>query len=121
MKKVKPGEGTEMQIHALFEYECFKNGCQHQAYSPICAGGCCASVLHYVRNDRPIPTDPNALILMDCVGLLQLQKGYCAVLTSIMLLEHRAASSTHMHLILLERILLAVYLREKPRLFMKLY
>ncbi|TPX30713.1 hypothetical protein SeMB42_g07875 [Synchytrium endobioticum] len=66
MKYVKPGKASEMQMHALFGYECFRHGCPHQAYSPICAGGCCASVLHYVRNDRDISPQPDSLILMDC-------------------------------------------------------
>ncbi|TPX30478.1 hypothetical protein SmJEL517_g05961 [Synchytrium microbalum] len=65
MKSLKPGVDTEVQAHALFEYECFKKGCHHQAYGSICASGCDAATLHYVRNDKVLSTDPGTFLLID--------------------------------------------------------
>ncbi|KAJ3290306.1 hypothetical protein HK104_006866 [Borealophlyctis nickersoniae] len=65
MKAVRPGQGTEQELHALFEYECFRKGGRFQAYTPIVAAGKTGSILHYVRNADAVPADPSQLLLVD--------------------------------------------------------
>ncbi|KAK6096016.1 hypothetical protein MT418_003890 [Batrachochytrium dendrobatidis] len=65
MKAVCPGQGSEQELHALFEYTCFKNGAPFQAYEPIVAVGRNGSVLHYVKNDEKMHADPNQMLLVD--------------------------------------------------------
>ncbi|KAI8927605.1 peptidase M24, structural domain-containing protein [Entophlyctis helioformis] len=65
MKAVRPGQGSEREMHALFEYSCFRKGAPVQAYMPIVAVGRGGAVLHYGVNDKPIDKDPNQLLLVD--------------------------------------------------------
>ncbi|KAJ3056965.1 hypothetical protein HK097_002343 [Rhizophlyctis rosea] len=65
MKAVRPGEGNESTLQALFEYECFRRGGRYQAYTPIVAGAHRGAILHYINNNAPIPTDPRQLLLVD--------------------------------------------------------
>ncbi|RKO84226.1 peptidase M24, structural domain-containing protein, partial [Blyttiomyces helicus] len=67
MKAVRPGVGTEAELHALFEYECFREGAR-QAYTAIIAGGRNGSVLHYISNKDPIPANPADMLLVDAAG-----------------------------------------------------
>ena len=49
---------TEGDVESLFKLYCGMNGFPEIAYSPICAAGPNGSVLHYIKNDRPLkPTD----------------------------------------------------------------
>ncbi|KAJ3154156.1 hypothetical protein HDU86_004698 [Geranomyces michiganensis] len=66
MKAVGSGTG-ERELHALFEYECFRQGSGPQAYTPIIASGHNgrhASVLHYVHNGGPL--DKTLLVDAGC-------------------------------------------------------
>ncbi|KAJ3147218.1 hypothetical protein HDU89_005817 [Geranomyces variabilis] len=66
MKAVGRGTG-ERELHALFEYECFRKGSGPQAYTPIIASGHDgrhASVLHYVHNGGPL--DKTLLVDAGC-------------------------------------------------------
>ncbi|TPX56221.1 hypothetical protein PhCBS80983_g04706 [Powellomyces hirtus] len=65
MKAVGTGKGSEREMHALFEYECFRQGGRFQAYTPIVASGRNGSVLHYVENSGPISTDKRDMLLVD--------------------------------------------------------
>lgn len=66
MKASKRGtHKTEHELFALFLYETTKRGSFHQAYHPICASGCHAAALHYVKNKGPFPDDPRNLVLID--------------------------------------------------------
>ncbi|RKP04015.1 hypothetical protein CXG81DRAFT_16581 [Caulochytrium protostelioides] len=65
MRAVRPGQGDEGMLQALFEYECSRRGARFQAYSPIIAGGRNGSFLHYVRNDQPVPSDGAQMLLVD--------------------------------------------------------
>ncbi|TPX70355.1 hypothetical protein SpCBS45565_g01775 [Spizellomyces sp. 'palustris'] len=65
MKAVRPGKDTERQLHALFEYECFRNGGRFQAYTPIVASGRNGSVLHYVNNTDPVTAEKRDMLLVD--------------------------------------------------------
>ncbi|KAJ3044499.1 hypothetical protein HDV00_001926 [Rhizophlyctis rosea] len=65
MKEVKPDEGSESTLQALFEYECFKRGGRYQAYTPIVAGAHRGTILHYINNSAPIPSEPSQLLLVD--------------------------------------------------------
>ncbi|KAI9033482.1 peptidase M24, structural domain-containing protein [Hyaloraphidium curvatum] len=56
---------TEHELYALFMYETTKRGSFHQAYHPICASGCHAAALHYVKNRGPFPPDDRNLVLID--------------------------------------------------------
>jgi Xaa-Pro aminopeptidase len=57
---------TEMQLNALFEFECAKQGCRRLAYPPVVAGGIASTTLHYIHNDDILRTGD--LILMDAGG-----------------------------------------------------
>jgi Xaa-Pro aminopeptidase len=48
MKGSKEPGASELTMHALFEYVCFKGGAPVQAYMPIVAFGRNGAVLHYV-------------------------------------------------------------------------
>lgn len=61
MKACRPGM-NEAEIAAELLHEFHRRGCQ-PAYQPIVAGGENALILHYVRNDRPLPA--NGLLLID--------------------------------------------------------
>lgn len=63
MKSVK-NLSSELQLHALFEYECFRFGAQFQAYTPIVAAGKNAATLHYIKNNLEI-ADRNQFLLVD--------------------------------------------------------
>ncbi|KAJ3022929.1 hypothetical protein HKX48_004840 [Thoreauomyces humboldtii] len=65
MKAVGAGKGSELELHALFEYECFRQGGRFQAYTPIVASGRNGSVLHYIENTAPVATEPNDMLLVD--------------------------------------------------------
>ncbi|KAJ3326070.1 hypothetical protein HDU76_013032 [Blyttiomyces sp. JEL0837] len=65
MKSTKPGVGTESDLHAIFKYECSKQGAHVQAYTGIIAGGRNGSTLHYVKNNARIPSNPHDLMLID--------------------------------------------------------
>ncbi|KAJ3221698.1 hypothetical protein HK099_003221 [Clydaea vesicula] len=65
MKKVKPGLNTERQLHALFEYECFRQGAQYQAYTPIVASGKAGATLHYTKNDANLTPNKDDMLLVD--------------------------------------------------------
>ncbi len=66
MQAAKNGSApTEHEIYALFCYETARKGSFHQAYHPICAGGCHAAALHYVKDRGPLPDDPRNLVLID--------------------------------------------------------
>jgi Xaa-Pro aminopeptidase len=64
MRACKPGM-NETEIMAELHYEYTRNGCP-AAYLPIVAGGGNACVLHYIRNDAPLPDDGLLLIDAGC-------------------------------------------------------
>jgi len=64
MRACAPGM-NETEIMAELHYEYTRNGCP-AAYLPIVAGGANACVLHYTRNDRPLPDDGLVLIDAGC-------------------------------------------------------
>ena len=65
METLRPGM-HEYEIQALAEYEFRVHGCAGPAYGTIAAGGANATVLHYVRNDRPLAD--GELLLLDAGG-----------------------------------------------------
>ncbi|KAL2912054.1 hypothetical protein HK105_208483 [Polyrhizophydium stewartii] len=65
MKAVRPGQGSEREMQALFEYTCFRLGAPIQAYNPIIADGRSGSVLHYGKNDDKLSSDPHQMLLVD--------------------------------------------------------
>ncbi|KAI9094646.1 peptidase M24, structural domain-containing protein [Phlyctochytrium arcticum] len=65
MKAVKPGHETEQQLHALFEYECFRKGGRYQAYTPIVASGRNGAILHYVDNTDNVAQEKRDMLLVD--------------------------------------------------------
>ncbi|KAJ3089544.1 hypothetical protein HK102_006137 [Quaeritorhiza haematococci] len=65
MKSLKTGVTTETEMHARFVYECARKGAQFQAYTPIVAGAKRGAVLHYVKNNEPLPTNPHDFVLVD--------------------------------------------------------
>ncbi|KAJ3103377.1 hypothetical protein HDU97_010215 [Phlyctochytrium planicorne] len=65
MKTVKPGVGTERNLEATFIHTCMSEGAHHQAYTGIFAAGRAGSVLHYVKNNAPIPSNKSELVLVD--------------------------------------------------------
>jgi Xaa-Pro aminopeptidase len=56
---------NETEIVAELQYEYTRNRCP-AAYLPIVAGGANACVLHYIRNDQPLPDDGLLLIDAGC-------------------------------------------------------
>ncbi|KAI9499427.1 peptidase M24, structural domain-containing protein [Zychaea mexicana] len=57
---------TESQLAAYFRWICACSGLDRQAYIPIVASGPRAAILHYTRNNMPLPIqDPHALVLVD--------------------------------------------------------
>lgn len=64
MRACRPGLG-EPELTAELVHEFTRNGCP-PAYLPIVAGGANALVLHYVRNDQPLPDDGLVLIDAGC-------------------------------------------------------
>ncbi|KAJ3113610.1 hypothetical protein HDU96_003141 [Phlyctochytrium bullatum] len=65
MKSVKPGVGTERELQATFTHECTKSGAHFQAYTGIFAAGRAGSILHYTKNNAPIPSNKADLVLVD--------------------------------------------------------
>ncbi|BGP07054.1 hypothetical protein JCM10049v2_002884 [Rhodotorula toruloides] len=55
----------ENAAEAEFVAYCRRNGAKYQAYMPIVAAGTSAGTLHYVDNDRPFPSQPPTLLLVD--------------------------------------------------------
>lgn len=55
----------ENAAEAEFVAYCRRNGAKYQAYMPIMAAGTSAGTLHYVDNDRPFPSQPPTLLLVD--------------------------------------------------------
>ncbi|KAG1233210.1 hypothetical protein G6F68_019068 [Rhizopus microsporus] len=47
---------------------CAKNGLTRQCYIPIVASGRNAAILHYTDNNKPLPLDSQALVLVDAGG-----------------------------------------------------
>ncbi|NBB92225.1 MAG: M24 family metallopeptidase [Gammaproteobacteria bacterium] len=64
MRACRPGM-NETEIVAELQYEYLRNACP-AAYLPIVAGGANACVLHYIRNDHPLPEDGLLLIDAGC-------------------------------------------------------
>jgi Xaa-Pro aminopeptidase len=64
MQACRPGM-NETEIVAELQYEYTRNRCP-AAYLPIVAGGANACVLHYIRNDQPLPDDGLLLIDAGC-------------------------------------------------------
>ncbi|WP_376696326.1 aminopeptidase P N-terminal domain-containing protein [Wenzhouxiangella sp. EGI_FJ10305] len=64
MQACRPGM-NETEIMAELFYEYTRNGCP-SAYLPIVASGANACVLHYIRNDQPLPDDGLLLIDAGC-------------------------------------------------------
>lgn len=62
LKKIQPGM-KEYQVQANLEYNYKMNGSQDNAYSPICASGNHANILHYESNDDTLKE--GELILID--------------------------------------------------------
>ncbi|KAI8978381.1 peptidase M24, structural domain-containing protein [Pilobolus umbonatus] len=67
MQQFQPGM-TEAHLAALFRWSCALNNVHRQAYLPIVASGPRAATLHYVKNNRNIPTGPHSLVLVDAGG-----------------------------------------------------
>ncbi|KAI8847359.1 peptidase M24, structural domain-containing protein [Chytridium lagenaria] len=65
MKTVRPGIGTERDLQATFIHECTKSGAHLQAYTGIFASGRSGSILHYTKNNAPIPANKSDLVLVD--------------------------------------------------------
>ena len=63
MKASKVGT-TEAQLHALFLYESYSRGAFFQAYYPIVGVGMNAATLHYNKNNAPLRTETD-LVLVD--------------------------------------------------------
>ncbi|KAI8636005.1 peptidase M24, structural domain-containing protein [Parasitella parasitica] len=59
---------NEAELEARFRWICSKNGLLRQCYIPIIASGSRAAVLHYTQNDKLIPNDQHALVLVDAGG-----------------------------------------------------
>lgn len=59
---------NEAELEARFRWTCGKNGLSRQCYIPIIASGPRAAVLHYTDNDKIIPNDQHALVLVDAGG-----------------------------------------------------
>ena len=53
---------TEAHLEGTFVDVCISNGCRHQAYPPIAAGGANAATLHYVQNNEPLKGQLNVLL-----------------------------------------------------------
>ncbi len=64
MRACRPGM-NETELMAELHYEYTRNGCP-AAYLPIVAGGDNACVLHYIRNDQPLPDEGLVLIDAGC-------------------------------------------------------
>jgi len=64
MRACRPGM-NETEVMAELHYEYTRNGCP-SAYLPIVAGGANACVLHYIRNDQPLPESGMLLIDAGC-------------------------------------------------------
>lgn len=62
MKAVKTGM-NERELDALFRYTCHRLGGTFQAYNPIVAVGKNAATLHYGRNDQPIKSEEQLLLV----------------------------------------------------------
>ncbi len=75
MRVCRPGM-SEYELEAELSYEFRKSGAEAHAYTPIVAGGANACVLHYVENNRPLPSD--GLVLIDAGCELS---GYAADIT----------------------------------------
>lgn len=59
----------EYQLQTVFESNCKVCGMKWQSYPPIVGGGNRSAVLHYVANDRMIPTSPDSnILLIDASG-----------------------------------------------------
>ena len=64
MRACSPGM-NETELMAELHYEYMRNGCP-AAYLPIVAGGANACVLHYIKNDQPLPDEGLVLIDAGC-------------------------------------------------------
>ena len=64
MTSTRPGM-TEAEVQAELMHEYLRHACP-PAYNPIVAGGRNALVLHYIRNDQPLPDDGLLLIDAGC-------------------------------------------------------
>ncbi|KAG1151785.1 hypothetical protein G6F37_003133 [Rhizopus arrhizus] len=58
----------EAELEARFRWMCAKNGLTRQCYIPIVASGHNAAILHYTDNNKPLPLDSQALVLVDAGG-----------------------------------------------------
>ncbi|KAF7726707.1 hypothetical protein EC973_008481 [Apophysomyces ossiformis] len=67
MKNTRPGL-TEANLEARFRWVCADNGCPQQSYLPIVASGPRAATLHYTKNDKSLPEDTHALVLIDAAA-----------------------------------------------------
>lgn len=58
---------TEMEVQAIFEFECSMNGGQRPAYVPVVAGGDRSLVIHYTNNDQSLKQvqENDGLICLD--------------------------------------------------------
>jgi len=58
---------TEMEVQAIFEFECSMNGGQRPAYVPVVAGGDRSLVIHYTNNDQSLKQvqQDNGLVCLD--------------------------------------------------------
>ncbi len=64
MRACRPGM-TEAELTAELIHEFTRHGCP-ASYLPIVAGGANALILHYVKNDQPLPADGLVLIDAGC-------------------------------------------------------
>ena len=64
---------SENELKNAFIHYCMMNGCKTQAYSPICASGTNAAILHYVKNDKIFGKNDMVLCDMGAFG-----NGYCS-------------------------------------------
>ena len=59
-----PPPQTESDLEAVYTYACLRANSKLQAYDPILASGRNASILHYTRNNAPLPA-PGGVLLID--------------------------------------------------------
>ncbi|KAI8393930.1 peptidase M24, structural domain-containing protein [Radiomyces spectabilis] len=64
MQHVRPGQ-SEQHLEALFRWTCAQSNLPKQAYLPIVASGSRAAIIHYSRNNHPIPISEHTLVLVD--------------------------------------------------------
>ncbi|KAI7865432.1 peptidase M24, structural domain-containing protein [Spinellus fusiger] len=67
MQQAQAGQ-PESYYEGLFRWVCTRNGMPRQAYIPIIASGPRAAILHYVRNNQPLPAHKHAMLLVDAGG-----------------------------------------------------